>query len=220
MATQQYPVEFKSQLLQPASSWRAALVIERLQILTELEQALLVDSPSQESSRATWVDRLLGPNPWLFGDEFLLAMRAPKPTLVASLHMQEWSTDALTDQPMMWSLNESESTSGSHLVVLAGSATAELDGRAISAIEGLAASIAMDDRGAGARSRWTFLAIAGTLGTHAAFRMREHGDCIVRQGSTVVLLKTWRQLVDEQRARLHAIIPPHVLRPLHRLLRR
>jgi hypothetical protein len=50
--------------------------------------------------------------------------------------------------------------------------------------------------------QWEFWAISDDLGPHGKFRVGDKGGEIMRHNNVVVFLKTWGQVIDENRARL------------------
>lgn len=72
----------------------------------------------------------------------------------------------------------------------------------ISQVEGYAASVVADERFRNVDVQWEFWAISDDLGPVGKFRVGDKGGAIMRQRNVAVFLKTWGQVIDENRARL------------------
>ncbi|KAI1696759.1 bacterial extracellular solute-binding protein, family 7 domain-containing protein [Ditylenchus destructor] len=89
-----------------------------------------------------------------------------------------------------------------HLVVELKAPRVKLDREEISQIEGYAASVVADERFRGVDAQWRFWAISDDLGPVGQFRVGDGDGEIVRRGNVAVYLKTWAQVIDENRSRL------------------
>lgn len=78
----------------------------------------------------------------------------------------------------------------------------KLDADEVSQIERYAASVMADERFRNVDVQWQFWAIGDELGTFAKFRLARDDGEIMRNDNVSVFLKTWAQMIDENRARL------------------
>ncbi len=89
-----------------------------------------------------------------------------------------------------------------HLVVELKAPSVKIDGKEITQIEGYAASVIADERFRNVGVQWQFWAISDDLGPLGKFRVGQGDGEIMKQDHVTIYLKTWSQVIDENRARL------------------
>ena len=219
LATQQYPVQTDGEFLSSIDStrapphigtylesWRPRVVIERLDFLRDLEESLFHATAYEQLAEAAQWRALLLPNTWLFGDEFLLAVEDRPLSAAICVCVNGGQRNAHEPPTTTFAVRVAGGICDAHLVVLVRSAGVQLGGREVGEIEEIAASISSNEQCRSGQARWTFLSVGGELGVHARFRdVRGHG-CILQRDGITVIMRSWRQIIDENRARLRSFL--------------
>lgn len=194
----------------------AKVVADRLRFLTGLEALLFDAEPKKRLKERAQLHRLLAQNTWLFGEEYSLSVDDQSLTEVLRKHRQILGDDVVIDTPVKHvsqergivdlmlskTMRRHRANTVTHLVVELKAPRVKLDREEISQIEGYAASVVADERFRGVDAQWRFWAISDDLGPVGQFRVGDGDGEIVRRGNVAVYLKTWAQVIDENRSRL------------------
>ena len=194
----------------------ARVVADRLLFLCGLEAILFDDVPRKRLKERSQLHRIVAQNPWLFGDEFALSVDDQSLTEVLRKHKKLLDEDAVIDAPVRHvsqergivdlmlskAVRRHRANSLTHLVVELKAPTVKLDRKEVFQIEGYAASVMSDARFRNVEVQWKFWAVGDDLGDFAKFRVGRGDGVILDQDNCTVVLKTWAQIIDENRARL------------------
>ncbi len=194
----------------------AKVVADRLRFLTGLEAILFDAEPKKRLKERSQLHRIIAQNTWLFGEQFSLSVDDQSLTEVLRKHKKHLEEDIVIDAPVKHvsqergivdlmlskAIRTHQANSLSHLVVELKAPTVKLDSKEISQIEGYAASVVGDERFRNVEVQWEFWAISDDLGAVGKFRVGDNGGEIMRRNNVAVFLKTWGQVIDENRARL------------------
>ena len=194
----------------------ARVVADRLLFLSGLEAILFDDEPRQRLKERSQLHRIVAQNPWLFGDEFALSVDDRSLTEVLRKHQRLLDQDAVIDAPVRHvsqergivdlmlskAVRRHRANSLTHLVVELKAPMVRLDRKEVSQIEGYAASVMADARFRNVEVQWQFWAVGDDLSDFAKFRVGRGDGVILDQDNCTVVLKTWAQIIDENRARL------------------
>jgi hypothetical protein len=194
----------------------ARVVADRLLFLKGLEAILFDPEPRKRLKERSQLHRLVAQNTWLFGDQFTLSVDDQSLTEVLRKHKKLLDEDIVIDTPVRHVSQERgivdlmlskasrrhRANSLSHLVVELKAPRVKIDADEVSQIERYAASVMADERFRNVDVQWQFWAIGDELGTFAKFRLARDDGEIMRNDNVSVFLKTWAQMIDENRARL------------------
>lgn len=194
----------------------AKVVADRLKFLTGLEAILFDPEPKKRLKERSQLHRIVAQNTWLFGEEFSLSVDDQSLTEVLRKHKKLLGEDTVIDAPvkhvsqergivdlMLSRATRQHRANGlTHLVVELKAPLVKIDGKEIGQIEGYAASVVTDERFRNVGVQWQFWAISDDLGPVGKFRVGQGDGEIMRQGNVSIYLKTWSQVIDENRARL------------------
>ncbi len=194
----------------------AKVVADRLRFLAGLEAILFDAEPKKRLKERSQLHRIIAQNTWLFGEQFSLSVDDQSLTEVLRKHKKSLDEDIVIDTPVKHvsqergivdlmlskAIRRHKANSLSHLVVELKAPSVKIDTKEISQIEGYAASVTADERFRNVDVQWEFWAISDDLGPHGKFRVGEKEGEIMRHNNVAVFLKTWGQIIDENRARL------------------
>ncbi|WP_186511047.1 ATP-binding protein [Caenimonas sedimenti] len=194
----------------------AKVVADRLRFLSGLEAILFDAEPKKRLKERSQLHRILAQNTWLFGEEFSLSVDDQSLTEVLRKHKKLLGDDIVIDAPvkhvsqergivdlmLSQAMRRHRANSLAHLVVELKAPKVKLDRDEISQIEGYAASVTADERFRNVDVQWQFWAISDDLGPVGKFRVGKGDGEIMRHDNVAIFLKTWAQVIDENRARL------------------
>lgn len=195
----------------------AKIVGDRLKFLTGLEAILFDKEPKKRLKERAQLHRIIAQNTWLFGEEFSLSVDDQSLTEVLRTHKKLLGEQIVIDVPVKHvsqergivdlmlsrSVRRHRANSLAHLVVELKAPAVKIDREEISQIEGYAASVSRDERFRNVSVEWQFWVLSDELGPFAEFRVGERGDGeLMRRDNITILVKTWGQIIDENRARL------------------
>ena len=89
-----------------------------------------------------------------------------------------------------------------HLVVELKAPNVKIDNDEVMQVEQYAFSVMKDERFRSVNTTWAFWAISDDLGDYATHRMRDDNGLIHTKDNVSIYVKTWAQVLDENRARL------------------
>lgn len=195
----------------------AKVVADRLRFITGLEAILFDPEPKKRLKERTQLHRIIAENCWLFGEEFSLSVDDQSLTEILRAHKKLLGEDAVIDAPVKHvsqtrgivdlvlskATRQHKANGLTHLVVELKAPKVLINTHEISQIEGYAASVMEDVRFRGVGVNWVFWVISDEVGPHAKFRITdpETGQ-IHKAGNVAIYVKTWAQVLDENRARM------------------
>ncbi len=194
----------------------AKIVADRLKFLTGLTTILFDDGPKKRLKERSQLHRIIADNCWLFGEEFSLSVDDRSLTEVLRAHQRFLGKEIVIDSPVkhvsqskgIVDLMLSKATRGhrandvTHLIVELKRPKVLVDSDEISQIEKYAFSVAADERFKGVGVEWIFWVISDNYGEFAKQRIQDESGLIHRKGNISIYVKTWAQVIDENRARL------------------
>lgn len=194
----------------------AKVVADRLKFITGLDAILFDDEPKKRLKERTQLHRIIAENCWLFGEEFSLSVDDRSLTEVLRAHRKVLGEDVVIDAPVKHisqsqgiidlmlskTTRRHKANEVTHLVVELKRPKVPVDSDEIMQIEKYAFSVAADERFKGVRVQWIFWVISDNYGEYAAQRITDESGQIYKKGNIVIYVKTWAQVLDENRARL------------------
>ncbi|OWQ47434.1 hypothetical protein CDL60_08340 [Roseateles noduli] len=196
----------------------AKVVSERLKFLNGLEAILFDKGPKQRLKERTQLHRILAENPWVFGEEFHLSVDDMSLTEVLRKHQSRLGEDLVIDAPvkhvsqtrgivdLMFSKQTRRYRANdlTHLIVELKAPRVKVGSDEIAQIMGYAISVAADERFRNVDTQWAFWVISDDVDTVAKFTIGENtaSGLIHRTGNVSIYIKTWGQVLDDNRARL------------------
>jgi hypothetical protein len=194
----------------------AKVVTDRLKFLTGLEAILFDPIPKQRLKERSQLHRIIADNCWLFGEEFSLSVDDQSLTEVLRAHKRLLDDDTVIDAPVKHisqtkgivdlmlskATRRHKANEVAHLVVELKRPRKPIDADEIMQIEKYAFSVAADQRFKGVGAQWIFWAISDEYGTYAARRIQDANGLIHQKDNISIFVKTWAQVLDENRARL------------------
>jgi hypothetical protein len=194
----------------------AKVVTDRFKFLTGLEALLFDPTPKKRLKERSQLHRIIAENCWLFGEEFSLSVDDQSLTEVLRAHKKILDEDIVIDAPVKHitqakgivdlmlskATRRHKANEVTHLVVELKRPSTPIDVDEITQIEKYAFSVASDQRFKGVGVQWVFWAISDEYGTYAASRIQNDSGLIYEKGNIAIYVKTWAQVLDENRARL------------------
>jgi hypothetical protein len=194
----------------------AKMVSDRLKFLDGLEAILFHADSKKRLKERSELHGIIADHCWLFGDEFSLSVDDRSLTEVLRAHRRMLGDEACIDEPVghisqsrgIVDLMLSKATRRhranalTHLVVELKRPAVKIDARCITQIEEYAFSVAADERFRAVGVNWNFFVISDDYGPYANGRILDASGLIHRKSDMAVYVKTWAQLLDENRARL------------------
>ena len=197
----------------------AKLVADRLRFLTGLE-AILFDAESKKRLKErSQLHRIIAQNCWLFGEEYNLSVDDKSLTEVLRKHRAILGDDTVIDEPVKHvskergivdlvlsrAIKRHKADEVTHLVVELKAPRVKIDKKEITQTEEYAISVMKDERFRGVKTTWVFWAISNDYGDYAEYRMKQSSgnyDKIHEADNVSIWVKTWAQVLDENRARM------------------
>lgn len=194
----------------------AKIVADRLKFLAGLEQILFDKDMKARLKERSQLHKIIEDNTWLFGEEYNLSVSDRGLTAVLQKHRKILGDDVVIDKPVSHisrergivdlmlsrTLRRHRVHEVEHLIVELKRPKVKVGHRAITQVEQYAISVASDERFRTVDGvKWTFWAISDDVDEYGAFRMRDTG-VISSKDNITVGIKTWGQIVEENKARL------------------
>ena len=197
----------------------AKIVADRLRFLTGLE-AILFDADSKKRLKErSQLHRIIAQNCWLFGEEYNLSVDDKSLTEVLRKHRKLVGDDTAIDEPVKHvtkargivdlmlsrAIRRHKADELTHLVVELKAPKVKIDEKEITQTEKYAISVMKDERFKGVKTTWAFWAISDDYGDYAEYRMQKstgNGGKIHEADNVTIWVKTWAQVLDENRARM------------------
>jgi hypothetical protein len=170
-------------------------------------------TPLKERSQ---LHRIIAQNCWLFGEEYNLSVDDQSLTEVLRKHRKMLGDGIAIDEPVKHiskergiidlmlsrSIRRHKANELTHLVVELKAPKVRIDRDAITQTEEYAISVTKDERFRSVNTTWVFWAISDDYGEYAKHRMEDLNGLIHCKGNLSIYVKTWAQILDENRARL------------------
>jgi hypothetical protein len=198
----------------------AKIVADRLKFLTGLEAILFDPDTKKRLKERSQLHRIIAQNCWLFGEEYNLSVDDKSLTEVLRKHLKLLGEDIIVDEPVKHvskergivdlmlsrAIRRHRADELTHLVVELKAPKVKIDRDEITQLEEYAISVMKDERFKSVNTTWVFWAISDDYGDYAEYRMEktdERTDGKIKQAKNLsIWVKTWAQILDENRARL------------------
>jgi hypothetical protein len=194
----------------------AKLVADRLKFLDGLESILFDKEPKTRLKERSQLHCIIAQNCWLFGEEYNVSVNDQSLTEVLRKHKKLIGEDVVIDEPvrhitknsgivdlmMSRAIRRHRANELTHLVVELKAPKVKIDRKEIPQIEEYAFSIMEDERFRNVNTTWVFWAISDDYGDYAKNRMKDSSGLIHEKDNVTIHVKTWAQVIDENRARL------------------
>lgn len=195
----------------------AKVVADRLKFIAGLDALLFDPEPKKRLKERSQLHRIVAENCWLFGEEYALSVDDQSLTEVLRSHKRLLGEEVVIDTPVKHisktrgivdlvlskAIRQHRANALTHLVVELKAPKVPINTDEISQIEGYAASITNDVRFRNVGVNWAFWVISDELGPHAKFRIGDEPTGLIHKaGNVSIFIKTWGQVLDENRSRL------------------
>lgn len=197
----------------------ARIVADRLKFLLGLE-SVIFDLPSRNQIKErSQLHRIIADNAWLFGEQYSLSVDDQSLTEVLRKHRKLLGDNTvvneavrhvskvrgIVDLVLSKTIRRHNAGGLSHLVVELKAPSVKVDRNEINQIEDYARSISEDERFRNVETSWDFWVISNEIGPAARYRMddkRESPGLIYRSTNQRIWIKTWSEVLEENRGRL------------------
>lgn len=194
----------------------AKLITDRLKFLTGIETVLFDEVPKKRLKERSQLHQIISRNSWLFGEEFSLSVNDQSLTEVLRKHRQLLGEDVIIDEPVQHisqtrgiidlmlsrTIRRHRANDLTHLVVELKAPKVTIDRKEVNQIEGYAFSVVKDERFRSVNTTWVFYVIGDDYGDFAEQRILDPMGLIYEKDNVKIYVKTWAQILDENRARL------------------
>lgn len=194
----------------------AKIVADRLKFVVGLDAILFDDEPKKRLKERTQLHRIIAENCWLFGEEFSLSVDDRSLTEVLRAHRKLLGEDIIIDEPVKHisqskgivdlmlskTTRRHKANEVTHLIVELKRPKVSIDSDEITQIEKYAFSVAADERFKGVGVRWIYWVISDNYSEYARQRIADESGQIYKKGNIEIYVKTWAQVLDENRSRL------------------
>ena len=194
----------------------AKVVADRLKFLSGLEQILFEKGKKERLKERAHLHKIIEDNTWLFGEEYNLSVSDKGLTAVLRAHCKIIGSDIIIDEPVKHisqkrgivdlmlsrALRRHRANEVEHLVVELKRPSVNIGEEEITQVEKYAISVAEDERFRRVDGiKWTFWAVSDDIEKYTTYRMDDKG-IILSKGNITVGIKTWGQIIEENKARL------------------
>ncbi|BCA79055.1 ATP-binding protein [Desulfuromonas sp. AOP6] len=194
----------------------AKVVADRLKFLDALESILFDAEFKKHLKERSQLHGIIAQNCWLFGEEYNLSVNDQSLTEVLRKHKKLIGEDVIIDEPVKHitkttgivdlmvsrAIRCHRANELTHLVVELKAPKVKVDRKEIPQIEEYAFSIMEDERFRNLNTRWVFWVISDDFGDYAKNRIQDSSGLIHQKNSISIFVKTWAQVINENRARL------------------
>ena len=198
----------------------AKIVADRLKFLTGLEAILFDADMKKRLKERSQLHRLIAQNCWLFGEEYNLSVDDKSLTEVLRKHLKALGKETVLDEPVKHvskergivdlmlsrAIRRHRANDLTHLVVELKAPKVKIGRDEITQLEEYAISVIKDERFRSVNTTWVFYVISDDYGEYAEYRMEKtdgRPDGKIKQADSIsIWVKTWAQVLDENRARL------------------
>ena len=194
----------------------AKIVGDRLTFLAGLEQILFDTDLKARLKERAQLHKIVEDNTWLFGEEYNPSVSDRGLTAVLHKHRKILGEDVVIDRPVRHvsqkrgivdlmlsrTLRRHRANELEHLIVELKRPKVKIGDEEITQVEKYAISVANDERFRSVDGvKWTFWAVSDDVDDYGIYRMGESG-VISSKANIAVGIKTWGQIIDENKARL------------------
>jgi hypothetical protein len=203
----------------------AKVVADRLQFLAGLEELLFDPTQKKGLKERRQLHRLLVPNTWLFGETFALSVDDQSLNEVLKKHLElEKRKDVDLALPVLRSdgrrgiidlmfsrrIPRGKDEERDHLVVELKRPTVKVGSKELTQVEEYAVAVASDERFRAVKATWDFWLLANDYDSFVAVKAaqpnRPDGLIIEFKDPHIrIWVKTWAQVLEENRSRLRFI---------------
>ena len=194
----------------------AKVVTDRLKFLTGLEAILFDTEAKQRLKERSQLHRIVAQNCWLFGEEYNLSVDDQSLTEVLRKHRKLLGEEIVIDEPVKHitktrgivdlmlskAIRQHRANTLTHLVVELKAPSVKINDDEVTQVEKYAFSVMRDERFRNVNTNWVFWAISDDLGDYATQRISNSSGLIYTKENVSIFVKTWAQVLDENRARL------------------
>lgn len=197
----------------------AKVVADRLKFLAGLELILFDKDMKKRLKERSQLHQIVADNTWLFGEEYSLSVSDRSLTEVLRKHRHLLADSTVIDEPVKHvfqtrgivdlmlsrALARHRADELEHLVVELKAPRVKLGNDELNQIQGYAFSVMDDERFHRRSVRWAFWVISDSMDRFAEQRILEReqdSGTIYRKEKSVIAVKTWAEIVDENKARL------------------
>jgi len=190
--------------------------LHKAKCLAGLEQILFDPGIKRRLKERSQLHKSLEENTWLFGEEYNLSVSDRGLTAVLAKHREILGNEIVIDKPVRHvsqergivdlmlsrTLRRHRADELEHLIVELKRPQVKIGDKEVAQIEKYAISVAADEPFRTVKGvKWTFWAISDDVDKYARYRMGE-GGVISSKDNILVGIKTWGQIVEENKARL------------------
>jgi hypothetical protein len=194
----------------------AKIVADRLKFLSALDSIVFDPEMKKRLKERSQLHKILADNTWIFGEEFNLSVNDKSLTEVLRQHRAILGDDIVVDEPVKHiskkrgivdlmlsrALRRHRVDELEHLVVELKAPKVKIGKKEITQVEEYAISVAKDPRFRTADGvKWNFWALSDDIDDYGEFRMKQ-GGIIEQKGNITIGIKTWTQIIQENKARL------------------
>ncbi|MEX3629349.1 MAG: hypothetical protein VB138_07510 [Burkholderia sp.] len=172
--------------------------------------------PKRRLKERTQLHRIVAENCWLLGEEYSLSVDDQSLTAVLTEHRKWLSSDLVIDAPvqhvsltrgivdrMLSKATRPHGANGlSHLIVELKAPTLKIGSDEITQIQAYTFSVMRDRRFSMVKVNWHFWVIGDELAPYAQALAQDDTGLIHTKANVTIQVKTWAQILDENRARL------------------
>ncbi len=194
----------------------AKIVADRFKFLTGLEAILFTAESKKRLKERSQLHQIIAQNCWLFGEEYNLSVSDRSLTEVLRKHRKLLGDGTVIDEPVKHiskergivdlvlsrAIHRYKANDLTHLVVELKAPKVKIDKDEIMQVEEYAISVMKDERFRSGNPTWVFWAISDDYGDYAEYRMKETNGKIHERDNISIWVKTWGQVLDDNRARL------------------
>lgn len=193
----------------------AKVVTDRLKFLDGLESILFDQESKKCLKERSQLHRIIAQNCWLFGEEYNLSVDDQSLTEVLRKHKKILGEDVVIDESVKHISKENgivdlmlsriirnhKPNELTHLIIELKAPKVKINKNVIQ-IEEYAFSIKKDERFRSVNTKWEFWAISDDFGNYSEERIKDASGLIHQKDNLTIYVKTWAQVLDENRARL------------------
>lgn len=194
----------------------AKVVADRLKFLGGLEAILFDPEPKKRLKERTQLHRLVAENCWLFGEEFTLSVDDQSLTAALVEHGKLLGTEVAIDESVKHisqargvidlmlsrATKQHRTNQLTHLVVELKAPKVKVGANEVTQIQGYAFSVMSDPRFAKVGVTWNFWVVSDSLDRYTEHLVQEETGLILSRPNVNIYVKTWAQILDENRTRL------------------
>lgn len=195
----------------------AKIVADRLKFLAGLEMILFDMDMKARLKERSQLHQILADNTWIFGEEYNLSVSDRSLTEVLRKHRKLLGDDIVIDKPVKHisqergivdlmlsrALRRHRADELDHLVIELKRPKVKIGDNEVTQIEKYAITVSGDERFRTTKKvQWTFWVISDDIDAYASYRMSDERGIISSKGNITVGIKTWGQVIEENKARL------------------